>query len=1045
MKKPTVIDNQEKKSVQKKAILTEELHASATRYRRLFESAKDGILILDAETGKIVDVNPFLMDLLGYSKKEFIEKSIWDIGTFQNIFENKEKFLELKQREYARYEDLPLETSDGRKIYVEFVNNVYLVENHKVIQCQIRDITARKETEAVLEKTRRELAEIKKTADELNKFTENIIDTIREPLLAIDKNLRVIKASRSFYNFFKVTAKETIGKLIYELGNHQWDIPKLKELLEKIIPKQNSFDNYEVEHNFSNIGKRVMLLNARQVKRAFGKEKIILLAFEDITERKGKEDSLKETHRVTSDSLNVLLNHMHAPIIIWDTSMAIKCFNHKFEELSGYDSAEVIDKKIDFLFPKEKIASTLESLKNHLDDEQEVIEIDILTKNKHIKTVLWTLSCILDEDGNNIVATISQDITCRKLLEDNLSLFETRYRRLFESAKDGILILDAETGKIVDVNPFLIDLLGYSKKEFIEKSIWEIGAFHDIYKNREKFMELKQKEYIRYDDLPLVTSDGRKIHVEFVSNVYLANNLKVIQCNIRDNTEHWKIKKQIIESEEKFRTITENSADAIFITDKEGRYIYVNNQAVDLLGYSKEELLTFTLADISPKNRIEEYFKIFKQLFTIGNSYSEIELVKKDGSYAETDLNAVLLPNGWIYGSCRDISERKQLEKELIKAKDRAEESDCLKTAFLHNISHEIRTPMNAIVGFSRFINNPGLIPEKRKHYTDIIIQSSDQLLAIIDDIISIAAIEAGQEKIHETEINLNLICNLIKEQFSPKACTKDVTLSLKTFLPNDEASLFTDATKLTQILTNLVGNALKFTQQGSVNFGYTAKDKQLEFYVKDSGMGIPLDMHEIIFNRFCQVESTATRNFGGSGLGLSISKAYVELLGGKMWLTSELGKGSVFYFTIPYKKVKPIKIQDIPSVEKFNTTLNSKTLLIAEDDNSNFMLLEEMLSDSGINIIRAVNGLEAVELCKSNPNINLVLMDLKLPELDGFQATMRIKGFRPELSIIAQSAYSIVSDINKALACGCSDFLSKPLNHELLLSKMKKYLHELK
>ncbi|MFO8022810.1 MAG: PAS domain S-box protein, partial [Perlabentimonas sp.] len=312
MREPVVTDKKEKKSRKKDSSLYDELYASELRYRCLFEFTKDGILILDAETGKIVDVNPFLIDLLGYTKQNFIEKSIWEIGTFQDIYENKEKFLELQQKEYVRYEDLPLVTSDGREIHVEYVSNVYLVKNKKVIQCQIRDITARKETEAAFEKTSKELAEIKKTADELNKFTENIIDTVREPLLAIDKDLRVIIASRSFYNFFKVTDEETIGKLIYELGNHQWDIPKLKELLEEIIPEKNSFDDYEVEHNFSTIGKRVMLLNARQVKRAFGKEKVILLAIEDITERKANEDSLKKTHRETSDFLESLLNHLHA-------------------------------------------------------------------------------------------------------------------------------------------------------------------------------------------------------------------------------------------------------------------------------------------------------------------------------------------------------------------------------------------------------------------------------------------------------------------------------------------------------------------------------------------------------------------------------------------------------------------------------------------------------------------------------------------------------------------------------------------------------------
>jgi PAS domain S-box-containing protein len=333
---------------------------------------------------------------------------------------------------------------------------------------------------------------------------------------------------------------------------------------------------------------------------------------------------------------------------------------------------------------------------------------------------------------------------------------ETRYRRLFESAKDGILILNAENGKIVDVNPFLIDLLGYTKKDFTEKSIWELRTFQDIYKNKEKFLELQQEEYVRYDDLPLVTLDGRTIHVEFISNVYLANNIKVIQCNIRDISENWQIKKQIVESEKQFRTITENSADAIFISDKEGKYIYVNKQAVDLLGYSKEELLTFTLADVSPKNRIEEYFQIFKHLLLTGSSYSEIELVRKDGSNADTDLNAVLLPNGWVYGSCRDISERKRAEIELIEAKERAEESERLKSAFLANMSHEIRTPMNGILGFTELLKDHGLSGDDQQEYIKIIEKSGARMLNIINDIIAISTIESHQieNKLSETNVN---------------------------------------------------------------------------------------------------------------------------------------------------------------------------------------------------------------------------------------------------------------------------------------------------
>ncbi len=829
------------------------------------------------------------------------------------------------------------------------------------------------------------------------------------------------------------------------MGNHQWDIPKLKELLEKIIPEKNAIDNYEVEHNFSTIGKRVMHLNARQVKRAFGKEKIILLAIEDITERRGKEDSLKEKHRATIDSLNILLNLMHAPIIIWDTSMIIKHFNRKFELLSGYDSAEVIDKKIDLLFPKEKIATTLELLKNHLDDEHEVVEIDILTKDNNIKTVLWDSSRILDEEGNNIVATISHDITSRKLLEDTLNLLETRYRRLFETAKDGILILDAKTGRIVDVNPYLIDLLGYPKKYFIEKPIWEIDPFQNIYRNKEKFLELQQNEYVRDDDLLIVTSDGREIHVEFVSHVYLANNVKVMQCNIRDITERTNLQYEM-----KFQAnLINNVGKAVIATDLLGQVTYWNNAAEKIYGWSPSEAIGQNITDLTPARQSrEQAIEIMKEL-SEGKTWAGEFLVKrKDGSSFPAFVNNTPIhdSNGkltGIIGISSDITERKRFEMELIEAMERAEESDRLKTAFLNNISHEIRTPMNAIAGFSVFLNNPDLIPEKRKHYTDIILQSSDQLLTIIDDIISIATIEAGQEKIQENDININLICKLLKEQFFQKASDKNVRLSLKTDLSDDEAIIITDVTKLTQILTNLIGNALKFTQKGFINFGYRVEDQQLEFYVEDSGIGIPLDKHEIIFNRFRQVETTVTRTFGGSGLGLSISKAYVEMLGGKMWLTSELGKGSVFYFTIPYKNTIPKKLPDIPSNKELNfEMITTKTLLIAEDEDSNFMLLEEMVSDLEINIIRAVNGLEAVEVCKSNPHIDLVLMDIKMPEMNGYEAIIRINKFKPDLPIIVQTAYITEADRKRALACGCSDFLSKPFNKNMLLSKINEQLH---
>ncbi len=633
-----------------------------------------------------------------------------------------------------------------------------------------------------------------------------------------------------------------------------------------------------------------------------------------------------------------------------------------------------------------------------------------------------------------------------KLMEA-LIASETRYRRLFESAKDGILILDAETGKIVDVNPFLIKLLGYSKQNLIEKSIWEIGAFKDVFENKVKFLELQQKEYVRYDDLPLVTSNGGEIHVEFISNVYLANKIKVIQCNIRDNTQNWEIKKQAVESEEKFRTITENSADAIFITDKTGKYIYVNKQAVDLLGYSKEELLSFTIADISPKTRVEEYMQTFQQLFISGSSYTEIELVKKNGSLTDADLNAVLLPNGWVYASCRDISKRKLLENDLIKAKNKAEESDRLKSAFLANMSHEIRTPMNGILGFTELLRTADLTGSEQENFINIIEKSGARLLNLINDIISISKIEANETEINLSEIDIKVQLKDICNFFSLEAEKKNLTISFKSDLPANESIIKTDSIKLYAVLSNLVKNAIKFTSKGFIEIGYTKNDNFFEFYVKDSGIGIPDEIKKMIFERFRQGSESLTRNYEGAGLGLSISKAYVEILGGKIWVENNSHQngytsGATFYFTIPNLPLsKTINLSKLTALVKTTKTETRQlNILLVEDDNTSALLITKMLEKFSGKITLASTGFEAIEFCHRDPDIDLVLMDIKMPGMNGYETTRKIREFNTRLIIIAQTAFALAGDREKSLAAGCNDYISKPIRRVNLEKLINKY-----
>ncbi|OFY39015.1 MAG: hypothetical protein A2X18_05640 [Bacteroidetes bacterium GWF2_40_14] len=367
-----------------------------------------------------------------------------------------------------------------------------------------------------------------------------------------------------------------------------------------------------------------------------------------------------------------------------------------------------------------------------------------------------------------------------------------------------------------------------------------------------------------------------------------------------------------IEADEKLRVFSraiEQSPSSIIITDAEGKIQFVNAKFTNFMQYSLDEVKGKTPRILNPGHASKEEFEGMWETIKNRNTWhGEFNNRKKDGTkfWENVIISPLLFHSGNISNFIlimEDITEKKKMIDDLVIAKEKAEENDRLKTAFLHNISHEIRTPMNAIVGFCDLLNDPELKPDEYKHYTEIITQSSHQLLSIITDIVNLSTIEAGQERIMANNLNVNSICSYVYEQFILKVEHKGIEISYNTSLPDNEATIISDETKLTQVLTNLLSNAVKFTNLGSIEFGYLFKNDTLEFYVTDSGIGIPEEKHDEIFKRFYQIDRSENRQYGGSGLGLSISKTYIELLGGKIWLTSEAGKGTTFYFNIPYNR----------------------------------------------------------------------------------------------------------------------------------------------
>lgn len=379
--------------------------------------------------------------------------------------------------------------------------------------------------------------------------------------------------------------------------------------------------------------------------------------------------------------------------------------------------------------------------------------------------------------------------------------------------------------------------------------------------------------------------------------------------------------------------------------------------------------------------------------------------------------------------------------KELLKAKNKAEESDKLKTAFLQNMSHEIRTPMNGILGLMGILNDPDLDVASKNNYIDLIKQSGERLMTTINDIIEISKLESEQVTTHYSHVNITELLHFNLNFFKQETEKKGVLLKLSENIQDNNTIVETDGNKVNSILINLIKNAIKFTNKGTIEFGYSIEGDSIIFYVKDSGIGIPADRLEAIFERFVQADLNNTRPHEGSGLGLSIVKEYLKILNGKIWVESKIDVGSTFFFSLPYKPVNKKQSKQGEKIATNNTHGKIHTILIAEDDEGSFLFLENILEKLPVNLLHTDNGRDAVKLFKENPDISLILMDIKMPELNGYDTTRMIRQFNKTIPIIAQTAYAMPNDKEKAIEVGFTDYITKPINRHKLILMVQKYL----
>jgi PAS domain S-box-containing protein len=650
------------------------------------------------------------------------------------------------------------------------------------------------------------------------------------------------------------------------------------------------------------------------------------------------------------------------------------------------------------------------------------------------------------------------------------------FELLFNEISDAMFLHDIE-GNILRVNNYACEILGYTKEEFASMNVNEFAP-DDILQNWESRMEIIKKNGQFCFETSYLTKDGQQLHVELISKIITMDNRLFVlssgrDISIRKNYEHQlkEAKDTAEESRHELESIFNKVATTVILFDEDSKILKINSKGIIDFKVDKENLGTMRIGEaincINTYNGVAkcdysdaclkcQLSEIIKNTISQNKKYDREEIkisLLQDNTVVDKTLlisTTLLKKNGksTYLATIDDITSWKQMEMDLNSAKEKAEESDKLKSAFLNNISHEIRTPLNGILGFISFFENDdlNLSKEERQQFIEIIHKSGERLANTVNDLVEVSKLDSGIHILAKENVLLSReMQSFVKEQNRQFENT-NILLKYEIDSELEELHLTVDKVKIFHILKNLVNNAFKFSRIGSVNISVTKTSSELVFSVEDSGIGIDLKYKDCIYEPFRQVELGPAKDYDGSGLGLTIAKKLVEKLGGDIWFESEIGKGTRFYFTCPLKIAdnEEIITQKVIEPKSGKFKLSSKKILIAEDEISNYQYLEVILSNQGCSLAHALNGKEALELFKSDPSFDLIIMDIKMPVMDGVEATQKIKEIRKDVPIVACSAYGLNNEKQKVMEAGCIDYLEKPVDSKKIITTIEKYvLHQ--
>lgn len=1022
-----------------------ELKESEVKYKTLVNALKQSIFIL--QEGVIKFVNPAFVETFGYSESDIIGKNFLDFVAKREHNRISEFYVQRLRGQYVptSYESIGV-SKDGKEIELEVNSTPIEYEGAFALQVVMRDITR-------MNKVLTELQESEERARFLNESTfEGIV---------VHKRGVVIDANESFFRMTGYSREEAIGQnLLTYLATPQ---DKAKVLLNIVKPIAKP---YEITGTRKNGSRFIAEIEGRNVKR--GGRTIRIVAIRDVTERVEMRQKIKKEKEFNQKIIEL----SPAFILLVDKNGCIKSMNKSMLRTLNYSTEEVVGKKCTDLFPNESHGESIVSGFKELKSRTEVLirQNHLLKKGGAEILVEWYGTTIIDDETKDITYLgIGIDITDRNEYEEKLIRNEKRFRSIFENKGTATAILNAE-GYVLKANRQCSTLSGFTVKELENGLTWmDFVSANDkeFFSDQKRKWEQSPKEVLNSFEVELKRKDHAIRNVLVNIQVVDENNHRIV--TLVDITDRKRSEMKLAKSENRYKLLFEASPVPLWEEDLTGLFEYldrlkangiedveqylndhrevlfacinkikvlnVNQATIDLHGASSKEELINNLDKVFT----ERYHKLLTREFAAfargENTYAEeIEALTLSGELLYIQLNIqVERSERKVIVATTDITETVLYKKQLTKAKEKAEESDKLKSSFLANMSHEIRTPMNGILGFANILEDEGLTGEEQQEYVAIIQKSGERMLNTINDIIDISKIESGQEKLFVRKTNVDLLIQDLYAFFLPEAKRKGLELVRTGVLKQYELS--TDPDKLNSIFTNLIKNALKFTKHGRILMHVESDEDSFRFKISDTGVGIPANRQQAVFERFVQADLEDTRSFEGSGLGLAISKSYIDMLGGTISMKSEEGVGTTFLVEFPCVSEKLIP-EDLPeNNDPANKTEWSKIkVLIAEDDETSMQFLCEILKDITSEIIQAHNGKEAVALLNENEDTDLVLMDIKMPVQDGLSATRQIRAANNNVVIIAQTAYAQADEIDRAKTAGCDDVITKPVSKATLL-----------